>query len=84
MYVYYKDNIDEFKTSDSLLRTLQDGNNIVKFPFMENEDIQYFDQLYLYGSMWSSKYLIDNGYKATHVLELENPAKFFNLSLYSG
>lgn len=80
MYVYYKDNIDEFKTCDSLLRTLQDGNNIVKFPFMENEDIQYFDQLYLYGSMWSSKYLIDNGYKATHVLELENPAKFFKAS----
>lgn len=80
MYVYYKDNIDEFKTSDSLLRTLQDGNNIVKFPFMENDDIQYFDQLYLCDSIWSSKYLIDNGYKASHIIELKNPVKFFKVS----
>lgn len=80
MYVYYKDNIDEFKTSDSLLRTLQDGNNIVLFPFMENDDIQYFAQLYLCDSIWSSKYLIDNGYKATHIFELKNPVKFFKVS----
>ncbi|MBQ1171936.1 MAG: hypothetical protein IIX48_04980 [Lachnospiraceae bacterium] len=80
MYIYYINNVDDYTDTNTLLRTMQDKNNIITYPFMEEERFQYFDQLYLYSTIINTKYLIDNGYTMNHIFELKNPVKFFKAS----
>lgn len=80
MYIYYVNNINDYTDKNTLLRTMQDKNNIVTYPFMEDEKIKCFEHLYLYTTVIDTKYLIDNGYTINHIFELKNSVKFFKVS----
>lgn len=80
MYIYYVNNVNDYTDTNTLLRTMQDTDNIVTYPFVDDERMDYFDQLYLCSTIINSKCLIDNGYTMNHIFELKNPVKFFKVS----
>lgn len=80
MYIYYVNNVNDYTDTNTLLRTMQDTDNVVIYPFVDDERMDYFDQLYLYSTIINSKCLIDNGYTMNHIFELKNPVKFFKVS----
>lgn len=80
MYIYYVNNVNDYTDTNTLLRTMQDKNNVVIYPFVDDERMDYFDQLYLYSTIINSKCLIDDGYIMNHIFELKNSVKFFKVS----
>lgn len=80
MYIYYVNNVNDYTDTNTLLRTMQDTDNIVIYPFVDDERMDYFDQLYLYSTIINSKCLIDDGYIMNHIFELKNSVKFFKVS----
>lgn len=80
MYIYYVNNVNDYTNTNTLLRTMQNTDNLIIYPFVDDERMDYFDQLYLYSTIINSKCLIDDGYTMNHIFELKNPVKFFKVS----